>query len=60
VTSVKHDLPRRKVTVGVDTHKHLHAAVTLDELGARLGELIVPADTGGYSNSNAGPAGSGW
>jgi len=29
----------RKVTVGVDTHKHLHVAVALDELGARLGEL---------------------
>jgi hypothetical protein len=40
VTSVNHYLPRRKVTVGVDTHKHPHAAVALDELGARLGALI--------------------
>jgi transposase len=37
-----------KVVVGVDTHKDLHAAVVLDELGARLDDLIISADSGGY------------
>ncbi len=39
----------RKVTVGIDTHKHLHVAVALDELGARLGELTISADSAGYA-----------
>jgi len=38
----------RKVAIGVDTHKYIHVAVVLDELGGRLGELTVPADSGGY------------
>lgn len=38
----------RKVAIGVDTHKHVHVAVALDELGGRLGELSVAADSGGY------------
>ena len=38
-----------KLVVGVDTHKHLHVAVALDELGARLGELTMSADTDGYA-----------
>lgn len=37
-----------KIIVGVDTHKHVHVAVTIDALGARLGDLVVPADTSGY------------
>lgn len=40
---------RRKVLVGVDTHKHIHVAVAIDQHGARLGDLSVPADTGGYT-----------
>jgi transposase len=39
----------RRVAVGIDTHKHLHVAVVLDELGGRLDALTVPADSGGYS-----------
>jgi transposase len=35
--------------VGVDTHKHLHVAVALDRLGARLGELTISADSAGYA-----------
>ena len=34
--------------VGIDTHKHVHAAVVLDELGGRLGELTAAADRQGY------------
>jgi transposase len=41
--------PERKIVVGVDTHKHLHVAVALDELGARLGELTIGADSVGYA-----------
>jgi transposase len=38
----------RKVTVGIDTHKHIHVAVALSEHGQRLGDLTVAADPGGY------------
>lgn len=38
----------RKVTVGVDTHKHIHVAVALSEHGQQLGDLTVAADPGGY------------
>lgn len=41
--------PERKIVVGVDTHKHLHVAVALDELGGRLGELTIGADSIGYA-----------
>jgi transposase len=40
--------PPRKVIVGVDTHKHIHVAVAIDHHGARLGDLAVSADSGGY------------
>ena len=48
MSSIAHQPMRRKVAIGVDTHKHIHVAVVLDELGGRLGELTVPADSGGY------------
>lgn len=37
----------RRVAIGVDTHKHIHVAVALDELGGRLGELTVATDRAG-------------
>jgi transposase len=39
---------RADVIVGVDTHKHVHAAVAIDALGARLGATTVPASERGY------------
>ena len=43
------DLPRRRrVVVGVDTHKHLHVAVALDELGGRIEARSFAADRSGY------------
>ena len=39
----------RPLVVGVDTHKDLHVAVALDELGVRVGQLIIPATTDGYA-----------
>src|SRR2546423_3157499 len=38
----------RRVLVGVDTHKYVHVAVALDELGAVVGNLTIPADRAGY------------
>lgn len=37
-----------KVIVGVDTHKHVHVAVTIDTKGTRLGDQSFVADSGGY------------
>jgi transposase len=48
MTSVAHARTSPKIVVGVDTHKHVHVAVALDSLGVRLGEVLVPVDTGGY------------
>jgi transposase len=41
-------MTERPVTVGVDTHKHIHVAVALSEYGQRLGDVTVAADPGGY------------
>ncbi len=48
MNSIAQQPMRRNVAIGVDTHRHIHVAVALDELGGRLGELTVPADSGGY------------
>ena len=37
-----------KIAVGVDTHKYVHVAVAIDELGGRLGEITVSVDSSGY------------
>jgi transposase len=39
----------RKIAVGVDTHKYVHVAVALDELGGRIAELTVTTDRIGYA-----------
>lgn len=49
MSSIASDVPPRKVIVGVDTHKHIHVAVAIDQHGARLGDLSVSADSGGYA-----------
>jgi hypothetical protein len=36
------------ITLGVDTHKDIHVAVALDNLGRRLGTLSVPTIPAGY------------
>jgi len=41
------------VVVGVDTHKHVHAAVALDGLGARLGAITVLVNPHGYRELEA-------
>src|SRR5215210_4887295 len=36
------------IIIGVDTHKHTHAAVALTGLGARVGELTIKVGLGGH------------
>jgi transposase len=36
------------IIIGVDTHKHTHAAVALTGLGARVAELTIKVGLGGY------------
>src|SRR4051812_5365439 len=36
------------IVIGVDTHKHIHAAVALNGLGARLGTTSIPVSLKGY------------
>lgn len=40
---------RRRIVVGVDTHKHAHVAVALDQVGAVIGEITIPVDRAGYA-----------
>ena len=47
--SIASAAPEGTIVIGLDTHKHLHVAVALDELGARLGELTISADSAGYA-----------
>lgn len=37
-----------EVSLGVDTHKDVHVAVALDQLGRHLGEVTVPTTNRGY------------
>ena len=37
-----------EVIIGVDTHKHAHAAVALTAHGARLGTITIPVNRKGY------------
>ena len=42
------DPHRRRVVIGVDTHKHAHVAVALDAVGGCLDARSFAADRGGY------------
>lgn len=39
----------RRVIIGVDTHKYVHVAFAIDDLGATLDTRSFVADTGGYT-----------
>lgn len=39
----------RRVIIGVDTHKYVHVAFAIDELGASLDSRSFVADSGGYT-----------
>jgi transposase len=42
------DTTAAEIVVGVDTHKHVHAAVVVNSLGARMGATTVPTSAKGY------------
>jgi transposase len=48
MTSMQEAPRRRRVVVGVDTHKHIHVAVVVDELGGRIDTRSFAADRSGY------------
>ena len=48
--SIAPDGPPVKVIVGVDTHKHEHVAVAINDLGARLATFRAPANGAGYAD----------
>ena len=39
----------RRVVIGVDTHKYVHVAVAINDLGAILESRSFAADSGGYA-----------
>lgn len=53
MTSIAPGTERRKIVVGVDTHKYAHVAVAIDELGVRLGEHHASANREGYARLEA-------
>ena len=48
MTIMPTDTRSGRVIIGVDTHKHFHAAAVLDERGALLGTATFDADSAGY------------
>lgn len=46
--SIPHE-NRRRIVVGVDTHKHNHVAVALDQVGAVLGSTTISVNRAGYA-----------
>jgi transposase len=49
ITSMPQAPPDRFCFIGVDTHKNVHVAVALDQLGARLEQLHVATTAAGYA-----------
>ncbi len=47
---MSNDLATTTIIIGVDTHKSIHAAVAISDLGARLGETTIPVSAGGYQD----------
>ncbi|HAM23286.1 MAG TPA: IS110 family transposase [Actinobacteria bacterium] len=48
MTSMSHEVPRRRVVIGVDTHKYIHVAVALSDIGGVIDSQRFAADSGGY------------
>ncbi len=48
MTSMQDNPRRRRVVVGVDTHKYIHVAVALDDLGGRIDARSFAAERSGY------------
>ena len=41
------------IIVGIDIHKHVHVAVAISALGARLGITTIPVSAKGYRDLEA-------
>ncbi len=48
MTRMNHDGQRGRVVIGVDTHKHVHVAAALSDVGSVIRTHRFPADLGGY------------
>jgi transposase len=48
LSSVPHS-SRRRIVVGVDTHKYAHVAVAVDQVGAVVGQTTISVDRAGYA-----------
>ena len=59
MTSMHPDPRRRRVTVGVDTHKYVHVAVALDAVGGVIDARSFTADRAGYDQLISWAAGLG-
>ncbi len=53
MTNFARDAHNRQIVIGVDTHKYVHVAVALDNLGTRLEDRHVPANREGYARLEA-------
>jgi transposase len=53
MTNIAPDALNRQIVIGVDTHKYVHVAVALDNLGTRLEDRHVPANREGYARLEA-------
>lgn len=51
MASITQDAHNQNIIIGVDTHKYVHVAVALDNLGARLGERHVRANRESYNDN---------
>ena len=45
--------PPVEIIIGVDTHQHVHAAVAINALGARVGAMTAPVSAQGYRDLEA-------
>lgn len=48
MSSIPPPVPRRRVVIGVDAHKFVHAAAVLSDVGKLLETRSFPADSNGY------------
>lgn len=48
MSSILH-APGARIVVGVDTHKYVHVAVALDQVGAVIGQTSIAVDRAGYA-----------
>lgn len=49
MTSIAESQGPRRVAIGIDTHKFIHVAVAIDELGTVLDDIAISVDQGGYA-----------